>query len=142
GLLMWTWISYFNPQQFTWGFARLLRVGLLVAVPTILGLLVSRSRRLPPLTRETLLLLLLWILFGLTTVNVYFSSTFSHHFPATFDRFVFVSKILVMTFVAMMVVIDFNRLRWWYLVTAGCFGLLVLRAAFFGVITGGQFTVY
>jgi putative inorganic carbon (HCO3(-)) transporter len=47
-----------------------------------------------------------------------------------------------MTFVAMMVVIDFNLLRWWYLVTAGCFGLLVLRAAFFGIITGGQFTVY
>lgn len=142
GLLMWTWVSYFNPQQFTWGFAREVRVGLLVAVPTILGLLVSRSRRLPPLTRETLLLLLLWVWFGLTTVNVYFSPTFFHHFPDTLDKFVFVSKVLIMTFVAMMLVIDFNRLRWWYLVTVGCFGLLVLRAAVFGIISGGQFRVY
>lgn len=142
GLLSWTWISYFDPHQFTWGFTRDLPVGLLIAVPTLLGLPFTRYRRLPPLTSETLLLLVLWFWFLVTTTNVYFSPIFVHHWAETEHQFVTVSKILLMVFVSLMLVIDSRRLRVWYWVTAGIFAFFAFKSAVFGVLTHGQYKIY
>ena len=142
GLLGWTWISYFNPHQFTWGFTRQLPVGLLIAVPTLLGLPFTRQRRLPPLTSETLLLLLLWCWFVVTSMNVYFSPIFLHHWADTEHKLMTITKILVMVFVSLMLVLDSRRLRIWYLVTAGIFAFFALKSTVFGVITAGQYKIY
>jgi probable O-glycosylation ligase (exosortase A-associated) len=142
GLLVYTWISIFNPHQYTFGFMRGLPVALAFAVPTIIGLLFTARRRWPPITRETILLTLLWCWFGITTLNVYFSPTLQHHWDDTLQKLIFVSKILLMIFVSLMVVIDAKRLRLWYLVTAGCFAFFALKSAIFGIITGGQYRIY
>lgn len=142
GLLGWTWISYFNPHQFTWGFTRALPVGMLIAVPTLLGLPFTRQRRLPPLTSEILLLLLLWFWFLVTTTNVYFSPVFVHHWADTEHKLLTVSKTLLMVFVSLMLVIDSRRLRMWYWVTAGIFAFFALKSAVFGVLTSGQYKIY
>jgi probable O-glycosylation ligase (exosortase A-associated) len=142
GLLGWTWISYFSPHQFTWGFTRVLPVGLLIVVPTLLGLPFTRQHRLPPLTSETLLLLLLWFWFLVTTTNVHFSPVFVHHWADTEHKLLTVSKILLMVFVSLMLVIDSRRLRMWYWVTAGIFAFFALKSAVFGVLTGGQYKVF
>jgi probable O-glycosylation ligase (exosortase A-associated) len=142
GVLMWAWISYFNPQQLTWGWGRSLPVGMLVAVATIAGLVITPRKRLPPITRETILLLLLWALFAVTTLNVRFSPDLVHHLDDSVSQFRQVSKILIMVFPALMLVNDPKRLRWWYLVTAGCFAFFAAKASIFGVLTGGQYRVY
>ena len=142
GILAWTWIDYLNPHRFTWGFAQQLPVALLVAIATVLGFVFSKRRSLPPLTLETILLLLLWFWYALTTVGVYFSPEFFHHFPETIARLTFVSKILLMTFFAIMIVNDRQRLHWWYLVTAGSLALLSLKGFVFGLATGGQYRIY
>src|SRR5437660_564755 len=141
GILTWTWISYFNPHRFTWGFAQELPAAMVVAIATMAGFTLSRHRRLPPMKRETILLLLLWIWFALTTVNVYFSPEFFHHFADSLSRLNAVSKMLLMTFFAMMLVTDERKLRLWYLVTAGSFAVLALKGALFGARTAGQFRV-
>jgi probable O-glycosylation ligase (exosortase A-associated) len=142
GFLTWTWISYFNPHEFTWGFTRELPVGLLVAIPTLVGLLFTRKRKLPALTRETVLVLMLWCWFLLTTLNVYLSPIFVQHLSDTLHQCWLVSKILLMLFVSLVLVTDSRRLRLWYLVTAGSFALFALKAVAFGVVTAGEARVY
>jgi len=142
GLLGWAWISYFNPTAFTWGFTRSVPVGLLIAVPTLLGLPFTRQRKAPPLTRETILLAVLWFWFLVTTLNVYVSPLFVHHLADTAQKLLTVSKIFLMVFVSLMLVVDSRRLRIWYLVTAGIFAFFALKSAVFGVLTAGQYKIY
>lgn len=142
GVLFWTWISYFNPQDFTYGVASKIPIGILVAVPTLLGLFFTKEKQFPPLSIETGLLLMLWLWFCLTTLNVYFSPELSHHWSDSVDYLWRVSKILLMVFVALAMVTDSKRLRWWYLVTAGSFALFALKGSVFGFFTAGEDKVY
>jgi probable O-glycosylation ligase (exosortase A-associated) len=142
GLLSYTWISYFNPHEYTFGFTRTLPVALMLVIPTLVGLLFTSKRKLPTITTETALLVLLWIWFVITTLNVYMSPTFVHHWDDTVQQLELVSKILLMAFVSLTLVTDAARLRLWYLVTAGSFAFFALKSSIFGVLTGGQFRVY
>lgn len=142
GVLFWTWAGYFNPQDFTYGIASKIPFALLVAIPTMAGLIVTKRKRLPPLTIETGLLLLLWFWFCITTANVYFSPILVHHWTDSADFLWRISKILLMVFVALALVTDSKRLRWWYLVTAASFAFFALKGTVFGVFTGGQDKVY
>jgi putative inorganic carbon (hco3(-)) transporter len=142
GLLAYTWISYFNPHEYTFGFTRQLPVALLVVLPTFVGLIFTRQRKVPTFTLPTVLLILLWLWFGVTTLNVHASALMQHHWTDTIQKFKEVSKILLMTFVSLVLVIDHRRLRLWYLVTAGSFAVLAIKVAVWGVVTGGQFKVY
>jgi probable O-glycosylation ligase (exosortase A-associated) len=142
GVLIWTVLSYLSPHRYTFGFAQFLPVGYMVAIPTIIGTFIGGKLRFPPITRETILLAMLWIWFSITTVNVYYSSTFVHHLPETLARYGDVSRILLMVLIAMILISDKNRLRWWYLITAGCFAFLALKALRFGLLTSGEARVY
>lgn len=142
GVLFWTWIGYFNPQEFTWGIANKIPIALLVAIATLLGLVIAKHKQLPPPTIETGLLLCLWAWFCITTINVYFSPELIHHWSDSVDSLWRISKILLMVFVALALVTDSKRLRWWYLVTAASFALFAVKGTVFGVLTGGQDKVY
>ena len=142
GILLWTVMSYLSPHRYTYGFAPNLPVGYLTAIPTLAGALLSGKLRMPPITRETVLLGLLWAWFGITTLNVYSSNLLMHHLADTLSRLGDVSKTLLMIVVAMMLITDKSKLRWWYVVTAGCFAFLALKAARFGLVTSGEMRVY
>ena len=45
GVLMWTWIAYMNPHRFTFGFAYNFPVALVIAIPTLVGLLFTSERK-------------------------------------------------------------------------------------------------
>lgn len=142
GVLFWTWVGYFNPQEFTYGIANKIPFALLIAISTLAGLVVTKRKQLPPPTLETGLLLVLWFWFCITTVNVFFSPALNHHWIDSVDFLGRVSKILLMVFVALALVTDSKRLRWWYLVTAGSFAIFALKGSVFGLLTGGQDKVY
>lgn len=63
GALTWTWISVMNPHKLTFGFLRDFPVAAIVAGATIVGLLVTRDRRPPPMNAMTwtLLAFVLWM---------------------------------------------------------------------------------
>src|SRR6266851_5135042 len=55
GILMWTWITFFNPHRYTWGFMYNFPVAAVIAVPTLVGCLFrcffsSRAMRIGALT--------------------------------------------------------------------------------------------
>jgi probable O-glycosylation ligase (exosortase A-associated) len=142
GVLLWTVLSYLSPHKYTFGFTQFLPVGYMAAVITIIGMLFGGKFRLPPFTRETFLLALLWLWFSITTLNVYSSDLLVHHLPETLARYGDVSRLLLMVLLAMILITDKNKLHWWYLITAGCFAFLSFKALRFGLITSGEARVY
>lgn len=142
GILMWTWIAYFNPHRFTWGFAYDFPIAAAVAVPTLLGTLFARKINRHFLTREMLLLLLLWAWFAITLFYAMHVPLFAGHIALAKEDFSRISKILLMSVVIILLVISKQRLRLLVLVTALSFALLALRATLFGLRTGGGYHVW
>ena len=52
GVLMWYWVSYFNPHRFTYGFSYNMPVAFLVAIPTLVGLIFTKKSLRSLLTAE------------------------------------------------------------------------------------------
>src|SRR5713226_9203160 len=66
GILMWTWITFFNPHRYTWGFMYNFPVAAVIAVPTLVGCLFISDINRQFFKRETFLLIILWIWFCIT----------------------------------------------------------------------------
>jgi len=143
GILMWTWIAYFNPHRYAWGLARygFFEPAIIVAVPTLIGLLFA-PKNLRIMTRETLLLLGLWCWFGVTTFYVTRTPEFAGHVKDAIAHLNEVSKILLMTFVAIILVTSKFKLRLFMFVILASFGVRAAVAAVWYIRTGGQFTVW
>lgn len=142
GILMWTFVSFLNPQSFTYGIAYQSPVAMAIAIPTLAGFLVFSPSWKGAFSRETLLLLVLWLWFTFTTIHNTQMTEFSYFAADTWRRWEFVSKILLMTVVTTLVVNSWERLRWVFLVITGAFAFLVLKAVPFMILTGGSFRLY
>src|SRR5271157_5724679 len=92
GVLMWTWIAYFNPHRYAWGFARWwFQPALIIAIPTLVGsLFAPKNVRL--FTRETFLLAGMWLWFGFTTFYISLIPEFVGHVREANARLEEVSK--------------------------------------------------
>jgi probable O-glycosylation ligase (exosortase A-associated) len=142
GLLAWTWVSYMTPALYAWSWATKIPQGVVIAVPTIIGLVFTHKRQAVPFTRETLLLVLLLFWFTLSTIHVWQSPEFAYHLPRSLAAFTDVLKTFLMIFVALMLITDRKKLRWWLLLTAGTLGLLAAKGAIQGLLAGGEVRIY
>jgi probable O-glycosylation ligase (exosortase A-associated) len=145
GIVLWTVIAFLNPQSafFYWSVALLFPWALAVAIPTITGSILfcaGWTSRL--VSRECLLLLLLWLWFTVTTVAALYNPVFVHHADYTKYLWVQLSKILLMTAFTIGLVNSFARLRALVLTVAGCFGFFVAKSLPFVILTGGVFRLY
>ena len=141
GILLWTVLAFLNPQShtfammaFPWATA--------VAVPTILGTLAFERRLERLASKEVLLLLLLWAWFTVTTLVTTNQPEFMHHQFETWEKWQFVSKILLMTVCLVPVVNSFERLRYLTLTIGACFAFYVVKAVPFIITTGGIYRLY
>lgn len=142
GVLMWVWIAYFNPHRFTWGFAYNFPVSTVVAIPTLLGLLFSRERNHKIFERETFLLLAFWIWVTITYIHATHVPIFADHIDDAQARLIALSKVLLMTFLIILLVTSKKKLEYLFLVTAFSFGALAIKGALFGVRTEGNFRIW
>lgn len=142
GVLVWTVVSFLNPQRFTWGPAQDFPVALAVAIPTLAGFVLFNRDWKRLACREVVLLFLLWVWFTLTTIASTQTPLFAHHAAETWYRWKFVSKILLMTVMTIGVTDSWSRFRWLLLTIAGSFGLLVLKTLPFMIRSGGEFRIY
>jgi putative inorganic carbon (HCO3(-)) transporter len=142
GILVWTWIAYFNPHRFTYGVAYAFPVAITIAVPTIVGAIFTRNRNHRVLTLEFTLLLAVWLWFGVTTFYAMNNPILAEHAVDARVGFVEVSKVLVMTIMSILLITSQQRFRALLIVTALSFGGLALKGALFGASTGGQFRFY
>ena len=142
GLLVWTWISYFNPHRFTWGMAYGFPVAEVIAVPTLAGLIFAGDSNRKIFKRETFLLLGLWMWFLITFLVAKQTPLFADHVEAGQLELERVSKILLMTMVTMILVTTIRRLKYLAMVIGMSFGALGIKGALFGLRTGGEGLVW
>jgi probable O-glycosylation ligase (exosortase A-associated) len=142
GVLMWYWVTYFNPHRFTWSFAYDFPVALVVAVPTLFGTIFAKKNYRSLLVTESVLLFALWIWFVTTYIYAYLTPYFAAHIETATYELSHITKILLMTAVTILIINTRERFRGVMLVTALSLGLLALKGSIFGIRTGGEFRVW
>jgi putative inorganic carbon (hco3(-)) transporter len=141
GIVLWTIISFTSIQWYTYS-AREVPWALVVAIPTLIGSVLFGRNWRSVFSLEALLLVGLWLWFTVTTIISVSTPALADHADSTWLRWAFVSKVLLMTLVAVAVVDSFERLRTLVLVIAACFGFFVVKCLPFLVLHGGADRVY
>ncbi|MEO7560831.1 MAG: putative O-glycosylation ligase, exosortase A system-associated, partial [Nitrosospira sp.] len=122
----WVWLSVMNPHTLGWGFASSFPFAAIIAGVTMMSLLFTKEPKNFPLTPVTLVLMafVLWM-------NV--STVFAIHPEETFIQWKKVMKIMLMTFVTLMIIKTKQHIQLLVLV-------VVISLGFYGV-KGGIFTI-
>ena len=142
GVLMYYWISYFNPHRFTWSYAYDFPVALVIAIPTLVGAVFARKSMRSLAVRESVLLMALWFWFYATYLYANSVPFFAGHMMDARYEVSHISKILLMSFVMIVIVSTRERLRGLMLVTAASIGMLAIKGTLFGLRTGGESRVW
>ncbi len=135
GVLMWVWISVMNPHTQGWGFATQFPYAQIVAIVTMLSMFATRDSKHLPLTPVTLALMAFVLWMNVTT-------PFSLYFEASLDQWSKVMKIMLMTFIALMLVKsrqDVQRLIWILAISLGYYGV---KGGLFTIRSGGTERVW
>lgn len=135
GLLTFVWLGFFNPQTMMWGIGRTFRHSLIVSLTLIVGYLFWSEPKRIPRQRESILLLAMWVLFGFTTFLAFRPDL-------AMDRFVYVSKILLMMFLATSLINTDERLHLFLRVIALSLGFYALKGGIFSILKGGNYIVW
>jgi len=126
GIYLWSWIGYHNPHRLAFGWARDFPWAMLIALTTFIAMLFSKEPKRIPWTRETILLLIFVFWMVVTT-------SFALYPALAWDNFIKVFKVLLMTFVTLMVINSRERLN-------GLIWVICISLGFYG-IKGGIFTI-
>lgn len=126
GVYLWAWIGYMNPHKLTYGFAITFPWAQVIAITTLLSLLISREPKRLPITRETIVLILLIAWMTISTI-------FAIYDDRAWVQWEKVIKIQVMTFLTLMVINSRERLD-------NLIWVVVLSLGFYG-FKGGLFTL-
>lgn len=130
GVLMWSWLGYMNPHRLAWGFATTMPFAFMVAVTTLVALFLSKEPKRIPWTRETVLLLIFIGWMFLTTI-------FSNYPWLAWNQWDKVWRIMLMTYVTMMLINDKERIHLLMIVIALSLGFYGVKGGVF-VLTGGS----
>lgn len=126
GIYLWSWIGYHNPHRLAFGWSRDFSWAMIIALVTFTALLFSKEPKKIPWTRETILLAMFVVWMLITTQFAFFPTL-------AWDNFVKVFKVLLMTFVTMMIITNLKRLN-------GLIWVICISLGFYG-IKGGIFTI-
>ncbi|PWF47684.1 putative O-glycosylation ligase, exosortase A system-associated [Massilia glaciei] len=130
GALMWVWISVMNPHTQGWGFATAFPFAMVIALTTLLSLAFTREPRAMPWTPVTLTLLAFVVWMNVTL-------PFSIFLDDSIRQWQKVMKIMLMTFVCIMLIKsrrDVHRLVWVLAISLGYYGI---KGGIFTLRNGG-----
>lgn len=137
GVLLWAWISYMNPHKLTWGVAYDFPVAMIIGSATLVGtlfLFVRKSVKLP-MERETVILILLWIIFTMSTIGAIYPEISWFYWERT-------SKILLFTFLTLMLVTNMQRLKTLLYVIVFSVGIYGFKGGIFSILKSFQYRVW
>jgi probable O-glycosylation ligase (exosortase A-associated) len=135
GVLMWVWLSVMNPHRLSWGFAYSFPFAAIVAGVTLIALVLDKEKKKLPAGNAGWLLLAftIWMAIG---------TAFAIHVPESFVMLQRVLKIMLMTFVAMLLIRNKEQLHWFLWVLAGSLAYYGVKGGVFTIATGGNFRVW
>lgn len=126
GVLMWVWISVMNPHTQGWGFATTFPFAALIGGVTLVSLVFTKHSKNLPFTSVTWFFIAFVMWMNVTTM-------FALYPEESFEQWVKVIKIMLMTFVTMMLIKTRRHIHL-------LIGVIVLSLGYYGV-KGGVFTV-
>jgi probable O-glycosylation ligase (exosortase A-associated) len=135
GILAFIGVSLVNPNSMTWGFARLFPSAQFIAIGTLLGFVFWNESKKLPLSSESILLIALWGIFGVSTV-------FAIYPDASLEKLIYISKILLMVFLSTILINSEHQLRLLLKVIGLSLGFYGLKSGFWAIVSGGQFMVW
>lgn len=135
GLLSFVGLGFLNPHTMAWSLARTFPFALLTSMGTIVGFLFWSEPKRFPRQRETFLLLALWGMFGISTA-------FAIDPESAWERFIHISKILLMVLFTTALVNTEQRLQWFLRVIALSLGFYGIKGGLFAFMTGGNYIVF
>lgn len=135
GALLWVWISVMSPHTQGWGFAVTFPFAAIIAGVTILSLIMTREPKGLPLTPVTwtLIIFVLWI-------NL--STLFALYPEPAFEQWVKVMKIMLMTFVILMLIKTQLHLQHFMLAIVVSLGYYGVKGGIFTLKSGGTDMVW
>ena len=135
GLLLWGWLDFMQPHREVYGFASNLQLNLVVAVTTIIGLVVSKERKLPDFSMTTvwLLLLTLWIFVA------HFNSLEPNQSWAYTDRAWRVYLFILLILILINTKTRIHAMLWILAISMIYYSL---KGGIFTILTGGQARVW
>lgn len=134
GLLVWSWLGYMNPNRLCYGFAVSFPWVMLVAIVTLVSLAISKESKKVPMSTVSVLLFMFLAWTGFTTL---FAVA-----PSAWSEWEIFAKILIMTFVTLVLVQDRERMHWlvWMIVVS--LGFYGLKGGAFTILKGGASHVF
>lgn len=121
-IALWYWASLFQPQTQTFGFATSIPFGFLAGLTALVSWVFSKGPKLPPRTPIVVMLVLLVIWTGLTTMNAIY-------FADAFDQWNLFLRLVLMVLLGIVVVKSQQQLH--YVIWSIC-----LAIGYFGAKTG------
>jgi probable O-glycosylation ligase (exosortase A-associated) len=132
--LAWTWLGLMNPHKMSWAL-RSYPLAQVVGIATIIGLVLTRERRSLPKTYETVMLVIVSLYFTLTTIFAWYPSV-------SWVQWDKVSKIILFTFITMMLIRGRDRIRGLLVTITISLGFYGVKGGIFGIATGGNYRVW
>ena len=135
GGLMWVWISVMNPHSQGWGFATQFPFAFIIAIVTLASLLLTRQPKSLPVNQVSMTLLAFVLWMNATTLLAISPS-------GSLEQYSKVMKIMLMTFVTLMVIRqqkDVHRLLWVLVISLGYYGV---KGGIFTIRSGGSEKVW
>lgn len=130
GFLAYTWLSFMVPHRLVGGAVANFPLAKVIALATLVGLLFTGERHPLPRRRELLILVAFWLVCVCSTVFVALQP------ERAWDQLEQFSKIVLMTFVALVLFRDRRKLRWWLVVIALSIGSLAIGGGSYAIATG------
>jgi probable O-glycosylation ligase (exosortase A-associated) len=135
GILMWVWIGVMNPHTQGWGFATTFPFAAIIAGVTMLSMVLSKTPKSLPITGVTSVLIAFVIWMNVTTI-------FALYPEESYEQWVKVIKIMLMTFVTLLLIKTRQHIHLLICVIVLSLGYYGVKGGIFTVATGGQDKVW
>ena len=135
GVYVWTWLAYMNPHRLSWGFAYNFPFAMVSGLVTIAATVLSKHRKPIPWSPITVIMVIWVIWMSITTVFALNPESAAGHWEKTM-------KIMLMTFIMLMVVrerMQVHYLVWVMVLSLGFYGF---KGGIFTILTAGQYRVW
>jgi probable O-glycosylation ligase (exosortase A-associated) len=135
GILMWVWISVMNPHTQGWGFATTFPFAALIAAVTLVSLIFTKDSKNLPFTSVTWFFIAFVMWMNITTI-------FALYPEESYEQWVKVIKIMLMTFVTLMLIKTREHIHLLVCVIVFSLGYYGVKGGVFTVATGGEDKVW
>lgn len=135
GILVWSWLGYMNPHRLTWGFAFDFPFSQIVAIATLAGFALSDEPKRLPMKALTVALLFFTLWMTLTTV-------FSFYPEAAWAKWNQTMKVLLFTFLSMVLMRTKERVNYLVWAIVLCLGFFSVKGGIFSILTAGNYRIW